>query len=118
MARVTKIVCDRCGKKYPSDAIYTSKEAVPRCSCGGVIRPDIVLYEEPLDQDIMEEAVHYIRNADVLIIGGGDGGSFIQPTYCSNAKLSSSLKLVFYNEAKQAVIRGKTIKAVAFIIRL
>ena len=41
--------------------------------------------------------------------GGGDGGSFIQPTYCSNAKLSSSLKLVFYNEAKQAVIRGKTI---------
>jgi NAD-dependent deacetylase len=62
--------CDRCGKKYPSDAIYTSDEAVPRCSCGGVIRPDIVLYEEPLDQDIMEEAVHYIRNADVLIIGG------------------------------------------------
>ena len=45
-------------------------EGVPRCTCGGVIRPDIVLYEEPLDQDIMERAVRYIRNADVLIVGG------------------------------------------------
>ena len=43
---------------------------MPRCSCGGVIRPDIVLYEEPLDQDLMEEAVRYIRNAEILIIGG------------------------------------------------
>ena len=45
-------------------------EGVPRCSCGGVIRPDIVLYEEPLDQDILSEAVHYIRQADIMIIGG------------------------------------------------
>ena len=45
-------------------------EGVPRCSCGGVIRPDIVLYEEPLDQDVMSEALHYIRHADVLIVGG------------------------------------------------
>jgi NAD-dependent deacetylase len=43
---------------------------VPRCSCGGVIRPDIVLYEESLDQDVMREAIRYIRNADVLIVGG------------------------------------------------
>jgi NAD-dependent deacetylase len=43
---------------------------VPRCSCGGVIRPDIVLYEEPLDQDVMRAAIQYIRNADVLIVGG------------------------------------------------
>ena len=45
-------------------------EAVPRCSCGGVIRPDIVLYEEPLDNDIVRSAISYIRNADILIIGG------------------------------------------------
>jgi NAD-dependent deacetylase len=43
---------------------------VPRCSCGGVIRPDIVLYEEALDQDVMRAAIQYIRNADVLIVGG------------------------------------------------
>ena len=43
---------------------------MPRCGCGGVIRPDIVLYEEPLDQEIMTSAIRYIRNADVLIIGG------------------------------------------------
>ena len=43
---------------------------VPHCSCGGVIRPDIVLYEEPLDHEIMSRALHYIRNADMLIVGG------------------------------------------------
>ena len=43
---------------------------VPRCSCGGVIRPDIVLYEESLDQDILYRSVEFIRNADMLIVGG------------------------------------------------
>ena len=43
---------------------------IPRCDCGGVVRPDIVLYEEPLDQDVLSEAVSLIRHADVLIIGG------------------------------------------------
>ena len=45
-------------------------EGVPRCSCGGVIRPEIVLYEEALDTDVMMRAIHYIRQADVLIVGG------------------------------------------------
>ena len=45
-------------------------QGVPRCTCGGVVRPDIVLYEEPLDMDVMERAVRYIRDAEVLIIGG------------------------------------------------
>ena len=43
---------------------------IPKCSCGGVIRPDVVLYEEPLDETIMSKAIQYIRNADVLIVGG------------------------------------------------
>ena len=43
---------------------------MPRCDCGGVIRPDIVLYEEALDEDAISRAVRYIRKADVLIIGG------------------------------------------------
>ena len=61
--------CVRCRKPYPPE-IINDGEGVPRCSCGGVIRPDIVFYEEGLDQDDMYLAVNYIRNADVLIIGG------------------------------------------------
>ena len=45
-------------------------EGIPRCSCGGVIKPDVVLYEEGLDNDILSESVERISEADVLIIGG------------------------------------------------
>ena len=51
-------------------------QGVPRCTCGGVVRPDIVLYEEPLDMDVMERAVRYIRDAEVLIIGGTSLGVY------------------------------------------
>ena len=43
---------------------------MPRCDCGGVIRPDVVLYEEQLDEDVLRRSIDYIRNADVLIVGG------------------------------------------------
>ena len=66
---ILRAYCSRCRKPYPAD-MMNHGEGVPRCSCGGIIRPDIVLYEEPLDQDIMSEALHYIRHADVLIVGG------------------------------------------------
>ncbi len=66
---ILRAYCSKCGKPWPADVINYG-EGVPRCTCGGVIRPDIVLYEEALDQDIMSSAIHYIRNADVLIIGG------------------------------------------------
>ena len=66
---VLRNYCPRCGKFFSMEDILQG-EGVPHCSCGGVIRPDIVLYEEPLDQDVMEEAVRYIRNAEILIIGG------------------------------------------------
>ena len=45
-------------------------EGVPRCSCGGIIKPDVVLYEEALSQENLETAVQMIRSADVLIVGG------------------------------------------------
>lgn len=66
---ILRAYCSRCGRKYPAD-MMNHGEGVPKCSCGGVIRPDIVLYEEPLNDGIMSEAIHYIRNADILIIGG------------------------------------------------
>ena len=61
--------CDRCGKAWDTDVVARST-GVPRCDCGGTIKPDVVLYEEALDSGVMYRAVDYIRKADVLIIGG------------------------------------------------
>ena len=61
--------CQRCGKFHSLDFIL-STEGVPRCACGGVVKPDVVLYEEGLDQTILESAVKAIARADLLIIGG------------------------------------------------
>ena len=66
---ILRAYCSRCRKPYPADAINKGT-GVPRCDCGGVIRPDIVLYEEQLDEDVLRRSIDYIRNADVLIVGG------------------------------------------------
>ena len=66
---ILRAYCSRCRKSYDADVINHGK-GVPRCSCGGVIRPDIVLYEEALDDDVIMRTIHYIRQADVLIVGG------------------------------------------------
>lgn len=61
--------CERCGRFYGLETTARA-EKVPKCGCGGTIKPDVVLYEEGLDQKILQKAVQYIRQADVLIIGG------------------------------------------------
>lgn len=61
--------CTRCGAFYGLGDIMKS-EGVPKCSCGGTIKPDVVLYEEGLDQHTINKSVQYIRHADMLIIGG------------------------------------------------
>ena len=61
--------CTRCGKFYSLDDVIRS-EGVPRCDCGGTVKPDVVLYEEGLDSNTLEKSVRYIRQADMLIIGG------------------------------------------------
>ena len=61
--------CMYCKKAYPLIRILDA-DSVPRCSCGGIIKPDVVLYEEPLDEDRMDAAVRAIANADTLIVGG------------------------------------------------
>lgn len=66
---VLRNYCQKCGKFY--DMSYIKETVgVPECECGGGIKPDVVLYEEGLDQNIMQESVNCIRNADMLIIGG------------------------------------------------
>ncbi len=66
---VERNYCMKCGKFYPMQDILSSK-GIPRCSCGGILKPDVVLYEEPLDQHTMTRSLRAIRSADLLIIGG------------------------------------------------
>ena len=61
--------CEKCGKFYDADFIRNST-GVPRCACGGRVKPDVVLYEEGLDGALLERAVRYIADADVLLIAG------------------------------------------------
>ena len=61
--------CMKCGKKYGIERIQES-EGIPRCACGGIIRPDVVLYEENLPEGVFEKAIEEVRNASLLIIGG------------------------------------------------
>lgn len=61
--------CTRCGEFFDLKAIM-DMDGVPKCSCGGMIKPDVVLYEEGLDQRTIQKAVNAIAAADVLIIGG------------------------------------------------
>lgn len=62
--------CMKCGKFFPPEYIRDSKDTVPVCSCGGRIKPDVVLYEEGLDNDVVSGAVHAIAQADLLIVAG------------------------------------------------
>ena len=61
--------CQKCGKEYSLDYILES-EGIPKCVCGGVVKPDVVLYEEPLNNLTLNLAIQYISEADTLIIGG------------------------------------------------
>ncbi len=62
--------CTRCGKRYSLDDVIKFAPDVPHCSCGGVIKPDVVLYGESLPEATVEGAISAILNADMLIVGG------------------------------------------------
>lgn len=66
---VLRNYCQRCGKFYSAQDIQKS-QGIPTCECGGRIKPDVVLYEESLDQKTMEGAIRAIKEADMLIVGG------------------------------------------------
>lgn len=61
--------CEICKKEYDLDFILES-EGIPHCTCGGIIKPDVVLYEEAPDMNILNKSVEYIRQTDTLIVGG------------------------------------------------
>ncbi len=61
--------CMKCGKSYSAEYVFNST-GVPHCTCGGVIKPDVVLYEESLNESIIEESIYQISQCDTLIVGG------------------------------------------------
>ncbi|MGE5626713.1 MAG: NAD-dependent protein deacylase [Solirubrobacterales bacterium] len=88
--------CRNCGKYFDLEYILNSKE-IPVCDkCGGVVKPDVVLYEESLDMDVINKAVDFISNADVLIIGGT---SLVVYPAASLIKYYNGNKLILINKS-------------------
>lgn len=87
--------CTRCGKFFGLSDIL-GMNGVPRCECGGIIKPDVVLYEEGLDQETLQKAVRYIQNAEILIIGG------------TSLTVYPAAGLIDYYRGKKRVLINKT----------
>ena len=66
---VLRNYCMECGKFYGPEAVFET-EGIPKCECGGIIKPDVVLYEEPLNDEVVENAITSIVEAETLIIAG------------------------------------------------
>ena len=102
--------CARCGKHCPEEAVNTGV-GVPRCSCGGVLRPEVVLYEEPLAERDITDAVNFIRKADVLIVGGTSLAVYPAAgllRYYEGRKLALvNMGATSYDESADLLIRGK-----------
>lgn len=62
--------CSKCKKEYPADYIFKNTEAIPKCECRGIIRPDVTLYGEGLPWNTVEKAVEAIQSADMMIVAG------------------------------------------------
>lgn len=92
--------CSKCGKTYPISFIVESAN-VPICGdCGGMVRPDVVLYEEGLNTEILNKSVSYLRQADMLIIGGT---SLVVYPAASLVNYYRGTKLVLINKASTAM---------------
>ncbi|MCF0225950.1 MAG: NAD-dependent protein deacylase [Methanobrevibacter sp.] len=66
---VNRNICQFCGREYEANKILTT-DGIPYCECDGIIKPDVVLYEEPLNNYILNKSIEYISKADTLIVGG------------------------------------------------
>lgn len=67
---VLRNYCAKCNKFYGAESVFGSTDSIPKCDCGGTIKPDVVLYEEPLDSKTIEKSVAAIQAADLLIVAG------------------------------------------------
>ncbi len=62
--------CMKCHKFYDEKIIFDNNNSIPKCKCGGIIKPDVVLYEEPLDDNILDGAIKAISSCDLLLVAG------------------------------------------------
>ena len=89
--------CMKCHKSYLPDAIFHTKEKIPLCTCSGMIKPDVVLYEEALNEDVIEETIKVLRESDLLIIAG------------TSLKVYPASSFIHYYGGKEIVIINKDI---------
>ena len=99
---VLRNYCERCGKFYGLETVQNST-GVPKCTCGGDIKPDVVLYEENLNMDILNASVNYISQADMLIIGGT---SLVVYPAAGLIRYYRGNKLVLVNKSETSADRG------------
>jgi NAD-dependent deacetylase len=93
---LSRYYCTVCSKQYTQKDIIDS-ENVPVCSCGGIIRPDVVLYEEMLDEDVIVKSVDYIQKSKVLVVAGTSLSVYPAAGYINYFKGD---KLIFINKDK------------------
>jgi NAD-dependent deacetylase len=92
---VNRNYCIECKKEYPLDTI-TASAGVPQCTCGGIIKPDVVLYGEQLDENVVALSVEALRSSDLLIIGG------------TSLSVYPAAGLISYFRGKNTVVINKT----------
>lgn len=107
---VHRNTCLECGRKYPAEFIARSS-GVPRCECGGVVKPDVVLYEEALDSSVMDRTLDAVAQADMLIIGGTSlavypAAGFVQ-YYRGDRLVIINLQPTPYDDCADLLICGK-----------
>ena len=106
----SRYFCMDCGKKFGMEAVFEAED-IPTCPCGGIIRPDVVLFEEGLDQSVIDRSVRAIREADVLIVGGTSlnvypAAGLIQ-YYNGDMLILINMSETPYDKIANLVIRGK-----------
>ena len=90
--------CMKCHKFYDAEYIF-SQEGIPKCSCSGIIKPDVVLYEESLDDYTVSASINAIKNADLLIVGG------------TSLTVYPASGLIYYFSGKNLVLINKAVTA-------
>ena len=99
-----KNYCSKCKMEYHSDFLFNTKETIPKCECGGLIRPDVTLYGENLPNDAVNGAIRAIRDAEMLIIGGTSLKVYPAANYIS---YFSGRHLVIINREKIQVLMNE-----------
>lgn len=95
---VLRNYCMKCNNFYDIDYVQ-KQEKVPKCSCGGIVKPDVVLYEENLNEQVMSDAINLINHAEILIVGG------------TSLSVYPAAGLISYYKGNKLVLINKTVTA-------